>query len=99
MEVKVEIVRNIPPCTRCAAREVVCEGQPGMACLGCAKGHVGCSVRGRQVSRLVESGWVTRVLMYRSAARSVIDVDLNSMSVELKDIEKRDRRVRASKIP
>ncbi len=46
VEVKVVIVRNIPPCTRCAAREVVCEGQPGMACLGCAKGHVGCSVRG-----------------------------------------------------
>ncbi len=37
--------------------------------------------------------------MYRSAARSVIDVDLNSMSVELKDIEKWDRRVGASKIP
>ncbi len=37
--------------------------------------------------------------MYRSASRSVIDVDLDSMSVELKDIEKRDRRVGASKIP
>ncbi len=46
VEVKVEIVRNVPPCTKCAAKNVVCEGQPGMACLGCAKGHVGCSLRG-----------------------------------------------------
>ncbi len=33
------------------------------------------------------------VLMYCRSARSIIDVDLDSMSVELKEIEKRDRRV------
>lgn len=39
------------------------------------------------------------VLMYCRSARSIIDVDLDSMSVELKEIEKRDRRVGTSRIP
>ncbi len=46
VEVKVRSYGTFRLVRGVAAREVVCEGQPGMACLGCAKGHDGCSVRG-----------------------------------------------------
>ncbi len=61
VEVKVEIVRNVPPCTKCAAKNVVCEGQPGNGLSRVCEGACGLFVARRRVSFwLVECEWITR---------------------------------------
>ncbi len=60
VEVKVEIVRNVPPCTKCAAKNVVCEGSREWLVSGVRRGMwvVRCEEAGE--FWLVECEWITR---------------------------------------